>query len=229
MLKNKDNVDFSGIAVQSRTICFSVVNQEETHKKTFDQNFMTKLEQKQALETILFVANKTLSPKQLAEMIGDCDTKEIREMVAELNVSYEKTGRVFRIDSVADGLQMHTLPEHRKWVQSLETVKTIKLSPAVMETLAIVAYKQPLTRAGIEFIRGVDSSHTIRRLMQQKLVRIVGREMIPGRPGLYGTTKHFLEVFGLTNLKHLPALSELDMNKPAEENQLELPLQSEEE
>ena len=98
-----------------------------------------------------------------------------------------------------------------------------------METLAIVAYKQPLTRAGIEFIRGVDSSHTIRRLMQQKLVRIVGREMIPGRPGLYGTTKHFLEVFGLTNLKHLPALSEVDMNKPAEENQLELPLQSEEE
>ena len=190
---------------------------------------MTKLEQKQALETILFVANKTLSPKQLAEMIGDCDTKEIRELVAELNMSYEKTGRVFRIDSVADGLQMHTLPEHRKWGQALETVKTIKLSPAVMETLAIVAYKQPLTRAGIEFIRGVDSSHTIRRLMQQKLVRIVGREMIPGRPGLYGTTKHFLEVFGLTNLKHLPALSELDMNKPAEENQLELPLQSEEE
>ena len=190
---------------------------------------MTKLEQKQALETILFVANKTLSPKQLTEMIGDCDTKEIRELVAELNMSYEKTGRVFRIDSVADGLQMHTLPEHRKWAQSLETVKSIKLSPAVMETLAIIAYKQPLTRAGIEFIRGVDSSHTIRRLMQQKLVRIVGREMLPGRPGLYGTTKQFLEVFGLTNLKHLPALSELDMNKPAEENQLELPLQSEEE
>jgi len=229
MLKNKDNVNFSGSAVQFWTICLCVVNQEETCKKTFDQNFMTKLEQKQALETILFVANKTLSPKQLAEMIGDCDTKEIRGLVAELNMSYEKTGRVFRIDSVADGLQMHTLPEYRKWVQSLETVKTIKLSPAVMETLAIVAYKQPLTRAGIEFIRGVDSSHTIRRLMQQKLVRIVGREMIPGRPGLYGTTKHFLEVFGLTNLKHLPALSELDMNKPAEENQLELPLQSEEE
>ena len=95
---------------------------------------MTKLEQKQALETILFVANKTLSPKQLAEMIGDCDTKDIRALVAELNITYEKTGRVFRIDSVAEGLKMHTLPEHRKWLQSLETVKTIKLSPAVMET-----------------------------------------------------------------------------------------------
>ena len=186
---------------------------------------MTKLELKQALETILFVATHPLAPKKLVEIIGDVETKDIREIVEELNLSYEKTNRVFRIDPVADGLQMHTLPEHKKWAQALETVKTIKLSPAVMETLAIIAYKQPITRAGIEFIRGVDSSHTIRRLMQQKLVRIVGREMLPGRPGIYGTTKNFLEVFGLTNLKYLPNLSELDMNKLPEENQLELPLE----
>ncbi|MBC8259959.1 MAG: SMC-Scp complex subunit ScpB [SAR324 cluster bacterium] len=190
---------------------------------------MTKLEQKQALETILFVATRPLSPKQLAEMIGDCDSREVRDLVSELNTVYEKTGRIFRIDSAADGLQMHTLPEYKKWAQALETVKIIKLSPAVMETLAIVAYKQPLTRAAIEFIRGVDSSHTLRRLMQQKLVRIVGREMLPGRPGLYGTTKNFLEVFGLTKLKHLPALSELDMNKLPEESQLEFPLEPEDE
>jgi segregation and condensation protein B len=98
-----------------------------------------------------------------------------------------------------------------------------------METLAIIAYKQPITRAGIEFIRGVDSSHTIRRLMQQKLVRIVGREMLPGRPGIYGTTKNFLEIFGLTNLKYLPTLSELDMEKLPGENQLELPLEEDSE
>ena len=186
---------------------------------------MTKLEQKQALETILFVATHPLSLKQLAELIGGCETKEIRAIVSELNLSYEKTNRIFRIDAVADGLQMHTLPEHKKWAQALETVKTIKLSPAVMETLAIIAYKQPLTRAGIEFIRGVDSSHTIRRLMQQKMVRIVGRELLPGRPGIYGTTKNFLEIFGLTNLKYLPTLSELDMNKLPGDNQLELPLE----
>ncbi len=113
---------------------------------------MTKLEQKQALETILFVATKSLSPKQLAEMIGGCETGLVRELVSELNAAYEKTDRVFRIDSVADGLQMHTLPEYKKWAQSLETVKVIKLSPAVMETLAIIAYKQPLTRSGIEWI-----------------------------------------------------------------------------
>jgi segregation and condensation protein B len=190
---------------------------------------MTKLELKQALETILFVATHPLAPKQLAGIIGKVGTKEIKEMVEELNLSYKKSKRIFRIDSVADGLQMHTLPEHKKWAQSLETVKTIKLSPAVMETLAIIAYKQPITRAGIEFIRGVDSSHTIRRLMQQKLVRIVGREMLPGRPGIYGTTKNFLEIFGLTNLKFLPTLTELDMGKLPGENQLELLLEEDSE
>ena len=190
---------------------------------------MTKLKLKQALETILFVATHPLAAKKLAEIIGTVETKEIKEMVTELNLSYEKSKRVFRIYSVADGLQMHTLPEHKKWAQSLETVKTIKLSPAVMETLAIIAYKQPITRAGIEFIRGVDSSHTIRRLMQQKLVRIVGREMLPGRPGIYGTTKNFLEIFGLTNLKYLPTLNELDMDKLPGENQLELELEEDSE
>jgi len=188
---------------------------------------MNKLDLKQALETILFVATRPLTPKQLVKIIGGCETKMIRELVSELNLSYKKTNRVFRIEFIADGLQMHTLPELKKWAQSLDTVKTIKLSPAVMETLAIIAYKQPITRSGIEFIRGVDSSHTIRRLMQQKLVRIVGREMLPGRPGIYGTTKNFLEIFGITNLKFLPTLSELDMEKLPEENQLELPLGSE--
>ena len=181
---------------------------------------------KQALETIFFVANRPLSTKQLTKIIGECDSSTIRELVSELNQSYKKTNRVFRIESISDGFQMHTLPEFRKWALALETVKTIKLSPAVMETLAIIAYKQPITRSGIEFIRGVDSSHTIRRLMQQKLVRIIGREMLPGRPGIYGTTKNFLEIFGITNLKYLPALNELDMETLPEENQLEFPLQS---
>ena len=189
---------------------------------------MNKQELKQALETILFVATRPLTPNQLSKLIGDCETKMIKELVSELNKSYLKTSRVFRIENAADGFQMQTLPEYKKWAQTLETVKTIKLSPAVMETLAIIAYKQPITRSGIEFIRGVDSSHTIRRLMQQKLVRIVGREMLPGRPGIYGTTKNFLEIFGITNLKYLPTLSELDMEILPEENQLELPLSSSE-
>ncbi len=190
---------------------------------------MDKNEIKQALETILFVANRPLSTKQLTKVIGTIESNIIKELVSELNQSYKKTNRVFRIESISDGFQMHTLPEFKKWALALETVKTIRLSPAVMETLAIVAYKQPITRSGIEFIRGVDSSHTIRKLMQQKLVRIVGREMLPGRPGIYGTTKNFLEVFGITNLKYLPTLNELDMEILPEENQLELPLQTDSE
>ena len=144
-----------------------------------------------AVETILFTTPKPLPPRKIVEL--SCDrfsSKEIRDAIKNLNRQFEKTGRVFRIEAVGDGFQMRTLTEFGRWVQKLETVKTIKLSMATMETLSIIAYKQPVTRAGIEFIRGVDSSHTVRRLMQQKLIRIVGREMIPGRPSLYGTTKY---------------------------------------
>ena len=96
----------------------------------------------------------------------------------------------------------------------------------MMEALAIVAYKQPVTRAGVEFIRGVDCSHILRTLLQRKLIRVIGRELLPGRPSLYGTTKAFLEVFGLTHLKNLPLLAELDLDKDEDGNQLELPLDS---
>ena len=190
---------------------------------------MSNKELLQAVETILFTTPKPLPPRKIVELSGDrFSSKEIRDAIKNLNQQFKKTGRVFRIEAVGDGFQMRTLTEFGRWVQKLETVKTIKLSMATMETLSIIAYKQPVTRAGIEFIRGVDSSHTVRRLMQQKLIRIVGREMIPGRPSLYGTTKYFLEIFGLTHLKHLPALAELEKEESASE-QLEIPLEEDEE
>ena len=183
----------------------------------------------QAVETILFTSPKPLPPRKIVELSGDCfSSKDIRDAIKKLNKDFEKTGRIFRIESVGDGFQMRTMTEHGKWVQKLETVKSIKLSMATMETLSIIAYKQPVTRSGIEYIRGVDSSHTVRRLMQQKLIRIVGREMVPGRPSLYGTTKYFLEIFGLTHLKHLPALAELEKDEASSE-QLEIPLEEDEE
>ena len=179
----------------------------------------------QAVETILFTTPKPLPPRKIVELSGDrFSSKDIREAIKKLNKEFKKTGRVFRIEAVGDGFQMRTMTEYGRWVQKLETVKTIKLSMATMETLSIIAYKQPVTRAGIEFIRGVDSSHTVRRLIQQKLIRIVGREMVPGRPSLFGTTKYFLEIFGLTHLKHLPALAELEKEESASE-QLEIPLE----
>ena len=186
---------------------------------------MSDKELHQAVETILFTTPKPLPPRKIVELSGDrFSSKDIREAIKKLNKEFEKTGRVFRIEAVGDGFQMRTMTEYGRWVQKLETVKTIKLSMATMETLSIIAYKQPVTRAGIEFIRGVDSSHTVRRLIQQKLIRIVGREMVPGRPSLFGTTKYFLEIFGLTHLKHLPALAELEKEESASE-QLEIPLE----
>lgn len=183
---------------------------------------MTDKELAKVIEAVLFTSSRSLTIKQLVEMVEDTLPSQIREVVNQLNKSYERTGRVFRIEQVGGGLQMRTLPEYRQWIQKLETVKTIKLSLATMETLSIVAYKQPITRSQIEFIRGVDSSYTLRALLQKRLVKVVGKEAVPGRPSLYGTTKTFLEVFGLKDLKNLPTLAELDMDKV--QGQLELPI-----
>lgn len=186
---------------------------------------MTPEELELALEAVLFSASHPLSLRQLSTLLPECRPAELRAASQRLNTVYEETGRAFRIETVAEGLQLRTLPEHRGWVQKLDSIKTIKLSMALLETLAIVAYKQPITRSGVEFVRGVDSSHTLRTLMQRRLIRIVGKEMLPGRPSLYGTTKTFLEVFGLSQLKHLPDLAEFGLEE-AIAPQLELPLEA---
>ena len=191
-------------------------------------DFMSQKELKEAVETVLFATSRALSPRRITELTGDrYSSKEVRDMIRQLNSEFEETGRIFRIEQVGDGFQMRTLARCSKWIRKLETVKTIKLSMATMETLSIIAYKQPVTRAGIEYIRGVDSSHTIRRLIKHKLIRIIGREMVPGRPSIYSTTKYFLEIFGLTNLKHLPALAELQQAEVSQAQQLEMPLENE--
>ena len=187
---------------------------------------MTDQELEQALEALLFSSSTPLSPKLLSEWLPETTPARVRDAAVRLNRFYEESSRAFRLEQVADGLQLRTLPELRPWVQKLETVKTIRLSMPMMETLAIVAYKQPVTRASGEFIRGVDCSHILRTLLQRKLVRVIGRELLPGRPSLYGTSKTFLEVFGLTHLKNLPLLAELDLDKDEDGNQLELPLDS---
>ncbi len=192
---------------------------------------MTPQELELALEAVLFSASHPLSVRQLSVLLPETSPADLRGASKRLNAVYEETGRAFRIETVAEGLQMRTLPEHRGWVQKLDSIKTIKLSMALLETLAIVAYKQPITRAGVEFVRGVDSSHTLRTLLQRRLIRIVGKEMLPGRPSLYGTTKTFLEVFGLSQLKHLPDLAEFgleDVMTPQLELPLEAPSDSEE-
>jgi segregation and condensation protein B len=136
--------------------------------------------------------------------------KAVDAAVESLNETYEKTGRAFRIAKVSNGYRMMTQPEHSEVISRLLGEKdATRLTRAAIESLAIVAYRQPITRAQIESIRGVASGDILRALLERKLVAITGRAEELGRPMLYGTTKHFLEVFGLANLKDLPKVQEL--------------------
>lgn len=176
-----------------------------------------KKELEQIVEAILFSSPQSVSLRQLSALADTENFRDLKKVIENLNQQYAISGRVFRIQEVAGGFQMRTEPQFRPWIQKLEPIKPIKLSLPTIETLAIVAYKQPITRTNVEFIRGVDASYTLRTLLQRKLIQVVGKEPLPGRPILYGTTQFFLEVFGLKNINNLPSLTELDMDKEAEE------------
>jgi segregation and condensation protein B len=158
------------------------------------------------LEALLLTTHHPLTPAKLNELLGTGgSTSAIRAAIVTLNESYEQTGRAFRIEQVAGGYQILTLPEHGEALKRLHQKEAdARLTKAALETLAIIAYKQPILRADIEAIRGVACGETIRSLMEKHLVKIAGRAEEPGRPILYGTTKRFLELFGLNSLKDLP-------------------------
>lgn len=158
-----------------------------------------------ALEALLFATHSPLTAGRLAELLDLPTTKPVQSAIRQLNQTYAESGRAFRIEQVAGGYQMLTLPEHGPRIKKLYQRETdSKLTKAALETLAIIAYKQPILRADVEAIRGVACGETIRSLMEKHLVKIDGRAEEPGRPILYGTTKRFLEVFGLNSVKDLP-------------------------
>jgi segregation and condensation protein B len=151
-----------------------------------------------------------LSVAKLVEIAEAGSVKTVREAVKGLNKKYRAGGFTFRIEELAGGYQMMTLSCFNPWLSKLIKVRSDnKLTPAQLETLAIVAYKQPIIRADVEAIRGVACGEIIRNLMYKGMVKIVGRAEILGRPMLYGTTKKFLDVFGLADLKDLPKVEEL--------------------
>jgi len=161
------------------------------------------------LEALLMGTHHPLTAGRLAELMELETTKPIRRAIKDLNQQYESAARSFRIEQVAGGYQILTLAtygEHLKRLHQREA--DAKLTKAALETLAIIAYKQPILRADIESIRGVACGETIRNLMEKHLVKIAGRAEEPGRPILYGTTKRFLELFGLNTLKDLPQSEE---------------------
>jgi segregation and condensation protein B len=161
------------------------------------------------LEALLLSTHHPLTAGRLAELMDLPATKPVRQAVKDLNDQYEESHRAFRIEQVAGGYQILTMPEFGDALKKLHQREIdAKLTKAALETLAIIAYKQPILRADIEAIRGVACGETIRNLMEKRLVNIAGRAEEPGRPILYGTTKRFLEVFGLNAIKDLPQSEE---------------------
>ncbi len=162
------------------------------------------------LEALLLSTHHPLTAGKLAELMGLATTRPVRHAVKELNSQYESGARSFRIEQVAGGYQLLTLAEYGEALKKFHQREIdAKLTKAALETLAIIAYKQPILRVDVEAIRGVACGETIRSLMEKHLVKIAGRAEEPGRPILYGTTKRFLELFGLNSLKELPQSEEL--------------------
>jgi segregation and condensation protein B len=171
---------------------------------------MERNELKSVLESLLFVADAPVPLVQLADVLGGIHRKEIEAALEELQSEYETGRRGLRLVEVAHGFQMRTPKEHAEWIKRLYQGRPARMSRATLETLAIVAYKQPITRSEIETIRGVDVDGVLSTLLERRLIRIVARKDVPGRPYLYGTTAEFLEMFNLKDLTHLPTLKEME-------------------
>jgi segregation and condensation protein B len=157
------------------------------------------------VEAVLFAAEEPLAARRIATLAELADAAEARRLVERLRDLLYAEGSAFRVEEIAGGYQLLTRPEFHPWLVRLrQTAGEPKLSGALLETLAIVAYRQPIMRADLEAIRGVQSGDILRSLMERGLVRIAGRHDSLGRPVLYGTTKKFLATFGLRDLRDLP-------------------------
>ncbi len=175
---------------------------------------MERDEKRQIVEALILASPEPISPVRIAKVIPYGTVKVVKSLIEELNVDYIKTNRAFEIAEVAGGYQMRTAPEFAPYLKQIQSTRPMRLSPAALETLSVVAYRQPVTRAEIEQVRGVDAGPIVRGLLERKLVRIAGHREVAGRPMLYTTTRRFLEVFGLASLEDLPTLRDLDELKP---------------
>ncbi len=170
------------------------------------------------VESLLFAADKPLGLQGMGDLLGEKDLGKVRAAVATVEDDYRDRG--IQLHSVAGGYQFRTNPANATWVQKLLAQKPVRLTRAQLETLAIVAYRQPITRPEIDEIRGVDSGGTLKTLMDRMLIRILGKKEEPGRPMLYGSTREFLEFFNLGDLKDLPTLREF--HELSEEHQAQV-------
>ena len=180
------------------------------------------------VEAMLFAAADPLPAQQMCRVLERVHTEEILAAVAALNERYAESGGAFRIREIAGGFQLYTLPEYADYIEALlAKTRLQRLSAPALETLAVIAYRQPAGTPEIEKIRGVESSGVLRTLLERNLIAIVGRSDGPGRPLLYGTTKEFLYHFGLNDLHELPRIEELEKLLASREEARQLTIQLE--
>jgi segregation and condensation protein B len=161
------------------------------------------------LEALIFSSTEPLSPAAIRRALPGLTPARIEEAVARINESLAQTGRPYEIAAIAGGYQFRTRPELGEFLAGAQPERRVRLSKAALETLAVIAYRQPVTRPEVEEVRSVDCGPVIRSLMERDLVRIIGRRDAPGRPPLYGTSAAFLEIFGLRSLRDMPTLRDV--------------------
>ncbi|MCD6560617.1 MAG: SMC-Scp complex subunit ScpB [Deltaproteobacteria bacterium] len=164
---------------------------------------------KMIIEALLFASDRPLTVREIHAVIPDMDRNDIMRALKELQGEYDAMKRSLALKEVAGGYQLRTKSEYSPYIQRMFKSSSNKLSQAALETLSIIAYKQPVLRQEIERLRGVDVGGIVRTLLEKKLVRIMGRKNLPGKPLIYGTTKRFLEVFDLNDIDALPKLKEI--------------------
>ena len=185
------------------------------------QQALEERELKAILESLLFVSAEPIPLERLMVALGTVSKSELRHALQSLREDFDREGRGLQMVELAGGYQIVTRAEHAPWIKRLAKAKASpKLSRSAMESLAIIAYKQPIVRAEIEQIRGVEVSGVLRTLLERKLIRMVGRKDVPGRPIMYGSTKLFLQQFGLSDLSQLPPLREFKELGEAEQAML---------
>lgn len=224
-MRKADGAEGQGIENPGGAVMIEMMNQsietmsnvsaaDETGAAAEGANFAAgEITTESVVEALLMATDEPLPAGKIALLLGTGDASDVKAHIEKLNEKYARTGAAFRIEAIAKGFQVLTMPAYDAWIGKLHKARSdSRLSAAALETLAIVAYKQPVLRADVEAIRGVAVGDMLVRLRDSGLVRIVGRAEEVGRPLLYGTTTRFLEVFGLSSLKDLP---KVDSDKPA--------------
>jgi len=178
------------------------------------------------VESLLFVADPPLTLDKLCSILEEYERKDIVAAIDDILADYRQGSRGIFLAEVAGGWQFRSRPENADYLRRLSRTRPYRFSQSSMETLAIIAYRQPITRAEVEYLRGVDSGGVLKTLLDKKLIRILGKKDIPGRPLIYGTSREFLEAFNLKDLASLPTLKEVQelTGHDLLETQEELPL-----